>query len=35
VRTDFLDPRIDGQWKIIHTHWSYNMAELEQTEPPE
>jgi ketosteroid isomerase-like protein len=27
--------RIDGPWKIIHTHWSYNMAEAEQTEPQE
>jgi ketosteroid isomerase-like protein len=27
--------RIDGQWKIIHTHWSYNMAQPQQTEPQE
>lgn len=25
--------RIDGQWKIIHSHWSYIKPELKQTGP--
>jgi len=25
--------RIDGKWKIIHSHWSYTKPELKQTNP--